>query len=261
MTAPHGSMPEGFIGMGGLQDLQRMTEDDVRRRLRAPVQRAVDDARSKFLEGLKRDVFAPLISIFKGATPPGFERVAEAFQDGQLALKNRLDLLSPLLDYGSAYMKEQGGFLQFGNNHGRMRFDQQLGPMRGCELVDGGIRLLDKGLWDIRAQLAFGGNALGLGAGYVKWMVRVYRPDGSLFSEQVGVEDNQNTITSTIVSSVVVPEPEYTVIVEVAWIHGSRLLLGGPSNTRLVVQHISRKTDVGATGAENSDEIEGGIQP
>ncbi|WP_156968687.1 hypothetical protein [Corynebacterium freneyi] len=209
-------------------------------------------ALGKLQAGVKDGLLAGIADALKGVARPGFEAVADAFQDGQLALKNRLDLLSPLLDYGSAYMDAQGGFLQFGNNHGVMPFNNQIGPMRGCELHDNGIRLLAAGLWDVRCQMAFSGNTLGVGNGTVEWYIRVYRPDGVLFSQQVGIEANVWTKTSTIVSSVVVPEPGYVVKVEVKWIHGSRKLLGGPTNNRLVVQHISNRTGVGGTGAENS---------
>lgn len=221
---------------------------DVKKMITGGLASEMSKGATKFFQGLTDR----LADIFDGKRPPGWEKVADAFKDGQLALTQRLDLLSPLLDYGSAYMDSKGGFLLFGDNHGTMPFVNQLGPMQGCELYDNGIRLLDAGLWDIRAQLAFGGNTLGVGAGKIEWLVRVYRPDGSLFSEQLGVEDNVWTKTSTIVSSVVVPEPGYVVKVEVAWIHGSRRLLGGPRNNRLTVQHISRRTDVGHTGSEDS---------
>lgn len=210
-------------------------------------------ALGKLQAGVRDGFLAGIADALRGVVrAPLFQDVADAFQDGQLALKNRLDLLSPLLDYGSAYMDAQGGFLQFGNNHGTMPFTNQIGPMRNCELHDNGIRLLAAGLWDVRCQMAYGNNALGVGNGTVEWYVRVYAPSGELFSEQVGLEANVWTKTSTIVSSVVVPEAGYVVKVEVKWIHGSRKLLGGPRNNRLVVQHISNRVGVGGTGAENS---------
>lgn len=220
---------------------------------RGDVQGALGNLRT----GVKDGFLAGIADALRGVVrAPLFQGVADAFEDGQLALKNRLDLLSPLLDYGSAYMDAQGGFLQFGNNHGIMPFTNQIGPMRNCELHDNGIRFLAAGLWDVRCQMAYGNNALGVGNGKVEWYVRVYRPDGTLFSEQVGLEANVWTKTSTIVSSVVVPEAGYVVKVEVKWIHGSRKLLGGPRNNRLTVQHISNRTDVGGTGAEDSYEEE-----
>lgn len=266
-VAPGGSnpRPEGSLSPSGLQALASYDEAFVRRQALTGITAAAEEARNGFVAGLKESIVRPLQQVFAGLRPPGWEKVAEAFEDGQLALKNRLDLLSPLLDYGSAYMDAQGGFLQFGDNYGVMPFTNQIGPMRNCELHDNGIRLLAAGLWDVRCQMAYGNNALGVGNGKVEWYVRVYAPDGALFSEQVGLEDNVRTKTSTIVSSVVVPEAGYVVKVEVKWIHGSRKLLGGPRNNRLVVQHISNRTSVGGTGAEDSYEEEstpeGEIEP
>lgn len=256
MTAPGEGVPEGGYSVSNLAELQALDEAAVLRKLRQPIDRAWGDVNKNLLTRIdewgQEKIVKPLQQIFSGLKPPGWEKVAEAFEDGQTALKNRLDLLSPLLDYGSAYMDAQGGFLQFGSNHGVMPFSNQIGPMRNCELHDNGIRLLASGLWDIRCQMAYGNNALGVGNGTVEWYVRVYRPDGTLFSEQVGLEANVWTKTSTIVSSVVVPDSGYVVKVEVAWIHGSRKLLGGPRNNRLVVQHISNKVGVGGTGSEGS---------
>ncbi|OMQ08324.1 hypothetical protein BXT90_05465 [Corynebacterium amycolatum] len=268
MTTPEPKdygVPAGAMRPGDLGKLQNINGDSINWGQLTGITAAAEEARNGFVAGLRESIVKPLQQIFSGLKPPGWEKVAEAFEDGQTALKNRLDLLSPLLDYGSAYMDAQGGFLQFGNNHGTMPFTNQIGPMRGCELHDNGIRLLAAGLWDIRCQMAYGNNALGVGNGTVEWFIRVYRPDGALFSEQIGLEANVWTKTSTIVSSVVVPEPGYTVRVEVAWIHGSRRLLGGPRNNRLVVQHISNKVGVGGTGAEDSykEEInpDGEVEP
>ncbi len=240
-------VPPGTLSYAQIRQLFE-ADEAAKRKVRDELQGAVANARGWFIDGLLDGI----ADLFRGKIRPGFEGAAQAFQDGQLALNTRLDLLSPLVDYGSAYMDPVGGFLQFGTNSGTMPFNKQIGPMRGCELHDGGIRLKDKGLWDLHAQLAIGGNALNVGSGRVDWKIRVYAPDGTLFSEQVGFKWNTRRETDVIVSSVVVPEAGYVVKVEISWIHGSRELLGGPANTRLKVQHISRRTDVGGTGAEDS---------
>lgn len=254
MTHPGGDNPTPAGALSGNLDwLRDVDEDFVRQRARGDLQGAL----GKLQTGVRDGFLAGIADALRGVVrAPLFQGVADAFEDGQVALKNRLDLLSPLLDYGSAYMDAQGGFLQFGDNHGIMPFTNQIGPMRNCELHDNGIRLLAPGLWDVRCQMAYGNNALGVGNGTVEWYIRVYGPDGALFSEQVGLEANVWTKTSTIVSSVVVPEAGYVVKVEVKWIHGSRKLLGGPRNNRLVVQHISNRVGVGGTGAEDSYEEE-----
>lgn len=244
--------PDGVLD-GNLNWLREVDEEYVRKQAAAGVKTAAEKAQKGFVAG----ILDPLRQIFAGLAPDGWGEVAQAWQDGQTALTDRLDLLSPLLDYGTAYMETVGGFLEFNQNYGTMPFNKQLGPMRGCELIDdGGIRLLEPGLWDIRAQLTFENNALNVGSGQVDWRVVVHGPDGSEYSRQRGIAWNVHTVTGTIVSSVVVPESGYTVQVEVSWIHGSRRLPGGPEFNRLTVQHISDRTDVGGTGAEESPTID-----
>ena len=269
MTAPGEGVPEGGYSVSNLAELQALDEAAVLRKLRQPIDRAWGDVNKNLFQRIdewgQEKIVKPLQQIFAGRKPAGWEHVAEEFQDGQLVLKNTLELLSPLLDYGSAYMDAKGGFLQFGDNHGVMPFTRSIGEMKGCELHDNGIRFLSAGLWDIRCQMAYGNNALGVGNGTVEWYVRVYRPDGTLYSEQVGLEANVWSKSSYIASSVVVPDTGYVVKVEVSWIHGSRKLLGGPRNNRLVVQHISNRIGVGGTGAEDSykEEInpDGEVEP
>lgn len=252
MTSPNKPSVDGAYTASDIAQMQQVTQQNYEQQLRDRVLGGFLTGHNNFRESIQKTVLDPIRQIFQGLVPKGWEDVAQAFQDGQVALKSRLDLLSTLLDYGSCYMDAKGGFLEFGLNSGTMPFVNQLGPMKGCELYDDGIRLLDKGLWDIRAQLTFGWNALAVGSGHVEWRVRVYRPDGALFSEQIGHTWNVREHSATIVSSVVVPEPNYVVKVEISWIHGSRQIWGGPANNRLVVQHISRKIDDGNMGDGDS---------
>lgn len=179
---------------------------------------------------------------------PLFQGVADAFEDGQADLNARTDLLSPLLDYGSCYMEAVGGW----EPTGVLPFNQQLGPMRGCEMHQNGIRLLDRGLWDIRAQIT--ASWVRLVTSDVEWRVRVMRPEGSVYSEQRSIISLQDSTTpAPIISSVVVPDPGFYVQVELLRVGAGRDLLGGPAWSRLVVQHISRETGAGGTGAEPSD--------
>lgn len=255
MTAPGQNVPEGGYSVSSLRDLQALDEDAIKRKLRAPVDRAWGGLSGGFLQRLdewgQEKIVKPLVSIFQGLKPAGWEKVAEAFQDGQKRINDRVDLLSPLQDYGAVFMNDKGGFLDYNNNYGVMPFVYQIGPLRGVELTGEGLRLLDKGLWDLRAQLTVGPLALGVGSPYLEWKLRVYTPQGFLYSEQVYRGWAKREFSSTVVSSVVVPEPGYVVKAEIAWIHGSRKVWGGPANNRLVVQHITRRVD-GGTGAEDS---------
>lgn len=172
-----------------------------------------------------------------------FAPIRQAWVDGQLALNNRLDLLSPLLDYGSVYSEGESWL-------GRriMKFDQQIGPMRGCEIVEmgvdgvvgAGIRLLDKGVWDIRCQLTVSW-VTAVNQQNVNVSIVVHNPDGSWFHETAyRMPGTTDTSTISFMSSVVVPGEGYMVSVQVTSISPVREILGGAGNTRLTVQHISR---------------------
>lgn len=163
-------------------------------------------------------------------------------RDGQLDLNNRTDLLSPLLDYGSAYANTQAGIF----NKGQVGFTNQIGPMQGCRLVNGRIRLGDRGLWDIRCQLWI--DSIAVLSGMVEWEIRVLRPDGSTFSFQRTRLDSREIFSSTNITSVVVPDSGYQVQIFITEMAPGRGAIGGPGLNRLTVQHISRRTDVGDTG-------------
>ena len=164
-----------------------------------------------------------------------------------------VNLLSPLLDYGSCYVNPDNRL----HGTGWAVFSEQIGPIRGCETIadsQGGIRLLDKGLWDIRLHLtADGFFSLPTQTTGVRIELRVYSPDGGLYSVQASANNDENPATQTIVSSVVVPDSGYRVRVYVTKMYSGRGILGGPKWSRLTVQHISRDVS-GGTGAESSNE-------
>ncbi|WP_415395225.1 hypothetical protein ACMTN4_07595 [Rhodococcus globerulus] len=164
-------------------------------------------------------------------------------RDGQLDIIDRSDLLSPLLDYGTAYMNTANGF----SNVGQANFSNQIGPMQGCHITNGRIILEEEGLWDIRAALWFGSVGFGLGGG-VGWNVRVLKPDGSIYSEKMEYFDTDKEQSALSTSSVVVPGANYQVQVYVTVIAATRSIIGGPARNRLTVQHISRDTTTGDTG-------------
>ena len=164
-----------------------------------------------------------------------------------------VNLLSPLLDYGSCYVNPNNRV----HGTGWAVFSEQIGPMRGCEMItdsQGGIRLLDKGLWDIRLHLSADAFfQLPTQTMNVRIELRVYSPDGGLYSVQAAASDGEPLLTQTIVSSVVVPDSGYRVRVYVTRMFSGRGILGGPKWSRLTVQHISRDVS-GGTGGESSDE-------
>lgn len=199
------------------------------------------------------DFFAPLLNALMGVgggvLGGALSGIADFFsgkwqqvddiQDGQTSLNDRVDLLSPLEDYGSCYAPGQGGLLV--NGTGVKPFTQQIGPMTGCH-TDGSGRIVleDKGLWEITARMSWSWTVL---SGTVAWYVRVLRPDGSVFSQQLDRVNDANEMTRHITTTVVVPDSGYKVEVYVSSSVTGREIFGGPTHNRLIVHHITRSTD------------------
>lgn len=258
-------LPPGTMEVAAIRGLQGVTEASVKSQIRTELDQVGLSTRGhlnaftgKISESKTVQILGYVLRGGTGAVDASWKALRDSYRDGQEALKRSIALLSPLEDYGAAYCDWQGGFWKYSQNYGLIHFNNQLGPMKGCRLDGGKIVLEDKGLWDIKATLTIGGNAIGVGSGRFSWEVRVYKPDGGVYSKQVSHTDSVARHTATISTAVVVPGPGYSVGVEIAWIHGSREIYGGPANARLIVHHITDQTtqqgvDVG-TGAEDSYE-------
>lgn len=155
--------------------------------------------------------------------------------DGQLALNDRVELLGALLDYGATYMDALKGF----NKSGLMPFNKQIGPMKGCTLLDGGkLRLNEAGQWNIFAQITV--DWLPILDPNVWLISRVRDPQGHEYSVKEVRDASNWVMTLSAVHPVVIPEPNYTVEIE-AKFSVVRKVLGGPARNHLVAQHISNQ--------------------
>lgn len=197
-----------------------------------------------------QDLFAPLLNALMGVgggvLGGALSGIADFFSgrwedvdtvvDGQLDLNDRVDLLSPLQDYGSCYASGSGNLI----NTGKVPFNKAIGPMTNCHLASSGIVLEDKGLWDVRARLAF---SFTIGGGGIAWEIRVVKDsDGSLFSVQKDYVTDPGSCTREINTTVVVPDAGYRAEVWITTLVLGRATVGGPSQNRLTAQHITRST-------------------
>lgn len=204
-----------------------------------------------------------LMGITQGGMFSTIDEATLRITDGQEALNDRTDLLSPLLDYGSVTMPSGQPF----SGTGVLPFTRQVGPMRNVTVRTaggGGLTFGDKGLWDIRLQ-ATGSWVVTTGTTQVQVALIVYTPEGNWYSEQrtmfaISSGDlikNSGEQTHVIVSSVVVPAAGYYVRGRVTLNAGTRKFLGGPMWSRLTAQHISREVDGNwDDGGETSDPTE-----
>lgn len=174
-----------------------------------------------------------------GGTLGDLDRWSNDIVDGQLALNESVDLLSPLQDYGSCYAKGVGGLVTMG----KVPFNQQIGPMTGCHLASNGIVLDDKGLWDIRARLWFSYTLSPLN-GVINWEIRIVKDsDGSIFSVQRDQVEDTAVNSREINTTVVIPSAGYRAEVWVTNLAAARAVQGGSELNRLTAQHITRSTD------------------
>lgn len=167
--------------------------------------------------------------------------VGEEIRDGQKDLNDRVELISVLLDYGATHMP--AGRELMGAQ--KLPFTEQVGPMKNCEMFNGGIKFLDVGVWNIYAQISV--SWIKILTGDVYWRVVVYKPDGTSFSQKKGAFSSGGVQSSEIVTAVVADEPGYYVLVYVDYIAGTRGILGGSAWTQLIVQHMSQTVE-GAWG-------------
>ena len=249
MTSPGVGKPESTSSVyddvfsKGSRFGQDLTPKSVRSLLMPKTNNPFRDAFSKFSEwtsGLLADIASAFLGKYSGSN----QHLAQ-IRDGQLDLMNRTDLLSPLLDYCSVSTPPGSGDARKGA--GRMPFTYQIGPRKNVTLVDGQLRLDAKGLWDIRAMVTPSWKFTNTS---VEAYIRVLRPDGSVFSQQGAYLSESSAETITLITSVVVPEPGYTVEVYVES-PSDRGWWTGPQWTRLTVQRISDKT-TGGSGSEQS---------
>lgn len=252
--------PDGTMIAPQLKSLQQVDEQTVKRRASSELVPIKVNLQGGFLG----TIIDGVASGIEGVAKWGFDKVAHAGQrmlnrlgflqtqveetrDGQLELNERQDLLSPLLDYGSFFIPMNQR--QRGEKY--LEFTQQLGPARGVELSGATIKLLDKGLWDIRMHVV--ADWVGpLSKSEVQVEMLVAQPGMAPYSKQIAAEKTSSRTTLTITSSVVVPDDGYRVSFLVRKSDSFRKFLTGPAWSRVSIQHISRSVE-GATGAEESE--------
>ncbi|WP_280485348.1 hypothetical protein [Nocardia cyriacigeorgica] len=142
---------------------------------------------------------ASFISRIRGDVLPGWEEGQDGikavdnditdrlnnFQDAQLELTERVDLLESVTGYCSTFLSKnwelKGGAFRL------LPFDSQLGPRKGTELAQSGIKLSTKGLWRVDAHVTWYPAPSGWGQsntpGATKIVV-IYADTGNVYTEK-----------------------------------------------------------------------------
>ncbi|MGY1896208.1 hypothetical protein [Nocardia gipuzkoensis] len=131
------------------------------------------------------------------------------FHDAQLDMLDRLDLLEGVVGYCSLWMSKNWQLA--GGGFRRLPFDSQLGPRKGTELAQDGIKLLSKGLWRIDAHVTWYAAPSGWGQSNTPAatkIVVIYADTGTVYSEKEhdGVITPYGAETSAFSHTLVIPD-------------------------------------------------------
>ena len=124
---PSQSIPDDVATVSSLQS---MTEESAKALMRAPIDAAWEGAKLS-LGGILNAIGLALQGILQGGLFSSIDQASLYLTDGQEALADEIELLSPLLDYGSVCMPAG----QPHQGQGMLPFSRQIGPMRGVEIV------------------------------------------------------------------------------------------------------------------------------
>ena len=208
---------------------------------------------NKLQAGVKDGFLAGIADALRGVVrAPLFQGVADAFEDGQAALADRLDLLDGVRGYAQAYMSRNVNGEWGTNNTRQLPFDAPLGPSKGAHVdaAKGGIVMDEAGLWTISLmctarQTSYTSSWLDTDS--VRVTLRVHRPDGSLYSQKLlQFLAGKSAVTPTVSVPVTVDQPGYYVTVE-GYSSRWRWWDGGTRYSALaVVKHDNRVINPGA---------------
>lgn len=192
-----------------------------------------------------------IADALKGVAPPGFQGVADAFEDGQAALIGRLDLLDGVRGYAQAYMSKNVNGEWGTDNTRQLPFDAPLGPSKGAHVdaAKGGIVMDEAGLWTISLMCTARWTAYTSSwsdTDSVRVTLRVHRPDGSVYSEKMlQYLAGKSAVSPTVSVPVIVNQPGTYVTVE-GYSSRWRWWDGGTRYSALaVVKHDNRVVNPG----------------
>ena len=193
------------------------------------------DRANPFNTGTRADTFGIRPDLFKelqevAPKKETIDRLVESEKD----LKNRMDLLDPIMDFGQSYMPAGLNF----KGTGKIPFRRQRGPARGVVIENDGLRLLGKGAWQITSDIR-PSWIVSVGQTYVYAEIRCYAPDGSLYTYQKFRTSLEWEHTLTLGADFVVPGSNYFVSIHVTDAASNRQFYGGWAVTRLAAKRWS----------------------
>lgn len=236
MTSPGGDVPPGGRGPEQVHELSNAQPPAM---LNPDMYGLAEDARGNFIGRIlsgfvsigaaiaqfANDLVDAFFGNYEGTSP-----ALQAFQDGQLALNQRLDLMEDISGYCATYQDHNW---RVGGGTRRIPFGAKLGPNKNAHPGDDGIYLDAPGTWRIDATATAGS---GDGTMPCRFIISVRDQNGDIYSEAwLDAELTTRRRTWAWSHTVVIEEPGYHV--RVYWGHGALWwsLLGGTHLSRLSV--------------------------
>ena len=256
--------------VASITTLQSMTEESAKAAMRGGIDSAYGNVWDQFFNGVIANIgkilggavelgVGALTFVVEGITnlvkglsdairdrlPGGspWTPVRDAFEDYQLSLKDRTDLIP--LGYCAAYSDRNVPLVALAGSATRIvPFNAPLGPNQGAHVGNERIVFDLTGTWTVHVMVGFrGAPPLANGDGRVHIEVRVRRPDGSLASWwKVRGSPGGEEVSLTCSRPVVVSEPGMYVEVE-ARSGMPRRVDGGTAHSVLSVVRSSLDTD------------------
>ena len=208
------------------------------------------DRANPFNTGTRADTFGIRPDLFKELqeVAPKKETIDRLVESEQ-ALKDRMDLLDPIMDYGQSYMPSGFGF----TGTGKLPFRNQRGPARGVVIENDGIRLLGEGAWQVSCTV-FASWILAVSGIGVSVEIRCYSPTGKLYSYQRHQTGTDSRHSIDFSADFVVPGPDYFISVHVTKAASTREFNGGWAITRLAAKRWSSQFINPPTGGASEGE-------
>ncbi|MFE5790589.1 hypothetical protein [Rhodococcus erythropolis] len=161
-------------------------------------------------------------------------------QQAELAgLQSRTQKLEGVIGYAHAYAT---GGISMSLGSVKYSMSNQIGPVVGATMTNGGFVLGSKGLWVADAHMSYDYYTIPFGVTKVSLSIRVYAPNGSLHAIRTARDDSDQDGTLTVHMPFTIPSAGYTVEM---WINAAlgRGVFGGSEWNGLSVSKISTETN------------------
>ncbi|RBO87952.1 hypothetical protein [Nocardia puris] len=202
----------------------------------------------------KSALSAPILGEYRraqrelNAADDAFAERLDQFEDAQIDLADRIDLLDGVAGYCSTFLSRNWN-LRGGGDWRLLPFDTQLGPRKETDLAASGIRLATKGLWRCDAHITWYPAPSGWGQSNTAAAARltvVYAENFSIFTERRFdmVITPYGSETASFSHTFVIPDDDtFIVRVEAGHTRDWHKIYGGTVRSALTVNKWNNGTE------------------